>query len=53
MCLCIIEFIKRAGGGGGGRGGGDKMRGSYRFHQRALIKIEMQDFTYYVCMSLK
>ena len=33
-------------------GGGDKMRGSYRFHQRALIKIEMQDFTY-VCMSLK
>ena len=20
------------------------------FHQRALIKIEMQDFTYYVCM---
>ena len=32
-------------------GGKDKMRGS--FHQRALIKIEMQDFTYYVCMSLK
>ena len=51
MYYCIIEFIKRAGGYG--RGVGDKMRGSYRFHQQALIKIEMQDFTYYACVSLK
>ena len=45
----LLNLLSELGGGGGG----DKMRGSYRFHQRALIKIEMQDFTYYVCMSLK
>ena len=46
----LLNLLSELGGGGSG---GDKMRGSYRFHQRALIKTEMQDFTYYVCMSLK
>ena len=43
----LVNLLSKLGAGG------YKMRGSYRFHQRALIKIEMQDFTYYVCMSLK
>ena len=46
----LLNLLSELGGGGGGGWGGDKMRGSYRFHQRALIKIEMQDFLImYVC----
>ena len=40
---------------GSGVGGGREIRceALLGFHQPAFIKIEMQDFTYYVCTSLK